>query len=165
MSAKAIFSRKIIHSWKMINSLVRPHFLEKFDRNRSVKPRNVILSLIIFCKMVTEHIFAHFFYDIILCPSSIHNQSRLSFFAIRATVWCARITEPMIVISISDIASLTATVVSAAIAILVSILIFFFTSAVSLNSFILFFFIVMLFFREFFPGWLLPLLNWSLLVD
>jgi hypothetical protein len=72
MSAETILSSQIIHTWEVICSLVRPHFLKKFNGYRTIKPCNIPFTLIIFSEVIIEYSLANFLDHIILSPGSIH---------------------------------------------------------------------------------------------
>ena len=72
MSSETIFTGEIIHSREMISSLMRPHPLQQFYGDRTIKPSYVPITLFILSEMIIVKGATHFLNYIILCESGIH---------------------------------------------------------------------------------------------
>lgn len=83
----------------MIRTLVGPHFLEQFYRDRAIEPGDVPVALLVLREMHVKSSFSHLFDDLILSKGGPHTESGVLLFLCCETGsrW---VTEPMLIIII-----------------------------------------------------------------
>lgn len=69
-----IFPRKGIHTWEMIDSLIRFHALKLFARDRSVLPTDIPILIIASCQLHPVDFLAYISNNHVFRLCSIHNE-------------------------------------------------------------------------------------------